>query len=215
MAAELCPAPREAGELIPWERRTRQTVCLSFPICTSATEPMGCAWAEGSRAVCCLVSPALPDPVSLLSPEEAAVLGQLLAIGWLLMAIRASFAQQNHLLWAFTALGSGSGPPSPSSHLHCRIHSPDPHGCSGTAEQEPSRPRANKSPFAPWPPTHRAGEVPSLQGSRAWPDSGKHGTETPKHPPAPALLPPGTGPAGAARQLSCTQDLFLSLHSER
>lgn len=176
---------------------------------------MGCAWAEGSRAVCCLVSPALPDPMSLLSPGEAAVLGQLLAMGWLFVAIWASFAQQNHLLWAFTALGSGSRPPSPSSHLHCRVHSPDPHGCSGTAEQEPSHPRANKSPFAPWPP-HASSRRGTFPPSRAWRDSGEHGTETPKHPPTPALLPPGTGPAGAARQLSCAQDLFLlSLHSER
>lgn len=81
---------------------------------------------------------------SLGSTGPTVGLGQLLAMGWLFTAIWASSAQQNHLLWAFRA--PTQAPTSTAGFMFLVLR-----GCSGTAEQEPSQPRVNKSPFAPEP----------------------------------------------------------------
>ena len=73
-------------------------------------------------------------------------------MGWLFTAIGASSAQRNHPLWAFTTPGSGSRPLPLAPISTAGFVFPVPHGCSGTAEQEPSHPGADQSPFAPSPP---------------------------------------------------------------
>lgn len=183
-------------------------------------EPVGCvcggAWAEGSRAVCSLASPALSGPMSLLSPGGAAGLTQPLAMGVALHGCLSLFC---------SVKPSALGIYSPRVRLQTPFpHHPPPPPASQPRSRTDARVQLGKSHRTPGlikaPLLHtpyacsRRDTFPPRQPSSAWPRGAEHGDPKPSPSPCPAAIAHGPG-QGSSPALLCVGFVLLSLRSER